>query len=246
MKCLLILTASLCLSVVFPASAADSHEAPGSSEEQPAPSHDALNIEQEDFDRQFCYALGLEIADKYGRAPEAVMLDPDIVARGIADKLQGQPAMSDQHMVTILTEGVYQIQIVEGRKNDEFAKENAAFLENNRRKEGVQIAPSGLQYVVLHEGEGRQPQLTDMVRVHYTGTLIDGTQFDSSRARGEPAVFSVQGVIEGWKEALLAMKEGARWQLFVPAELAYERRGDGGKIPPNAVLIFDLELLDIQ
>lgn len=120
------------------------------------------------------------------------------------------------------------------------------FLEENRKTEGVITLESGLQYLVINEGTGATPALTDQVKTHYKGTLIDGTVFDSSYDRGEPITFPVTGVIKGWTEALLLMKEGAKWKLFIPAYLAYGSKGAGGVIPPNATLIFDIELLSIE
>ena len=120
-----------------------------------------------------------------------------------------------------------------------------AFLAENAKKEGVKVLPSGLQYQVITEGNGKKPSATDRVQCHYEGTLIDGTIFDSSIKRGEPAVFGVNQVIKGWVEALQLMQEGAKWRLYIPSDLAYGPRGAGGAIGPNATLIFDVELLQI-
>jgi FKBP-type peptidyl-prolyl cis-trans isomerase FklB len=121
-----------------------------------------------------------------------------------------------------------------------------AFLEANKKKEGVVTLPSGLQYKVVTEGKGKQPKSTDTVVAHYRGTLINGTEFDSSYQRNEPATFPVGGVIKGWQEALPLMKEGAKWQVYIPSDLAYGPRGAGGDIGPNEVLIFDIELLSVK
>jgi len=120
----------------------------------------------------------------------------------------------------------------------------AQFLEQNKEVEGVKTTPSGLQYKVLEEGNGRKPKASDEVVVHYRGTLLDGTEFDSSYAREEPARFPVTGVIPGWVEALQMMSEGSKWKLFIPSDLAYGERGNP-RIPPNSVLIFEVELLEI-
>ncbi len=126
-------------------------------------------------------------------------------------------------------------------------KEGDDFLAGNARNEGVTTLPSGLQYLVVKEGEGSQPQASDQVTVHYTGTLIDGTVFDSSVERGTPSTFGVSGVIRGWTEALQLMREGSKWRLFIPTQLAYGARPrPGGKIGPNAALIFDVELLEVK
>ena len=124
--------------------------------------------------------------------------------------------------------------------------EGQKFLEENGKKEGVITLESGLQYTVVEEGTGNKPELTDQVKTHYKGTLINGTVFDSSYDRGEPITFPVTGVIKGWTEALLLMKEGAKWKLFIPSDLAYGERGAGGVIPPNTTLIFDIELISIE
>jgi FKBP-type peptidyl-prolyl cis-trans isomerase FklB len=124
--------------------------------------------------------------------------------------------------------------------------QNKKFLEENKKAEGVTTLPSGLQYKVLKSGNGPTPAAEDTVRTHYKGTLIDGTVFDSSYDRGEPAEFPVGGVIKGWTEALQKMKVGDKWQLFIPSELAYGEAGAGGVIPPGATLIFEIELLDVK
>ena len=121
-----------------------------------------------------------------------------------------------------------------------------AFLEANKKKEGVVTLPSGLQYKIITEGTGKQPKSTDTVVAHYRGTLINGTEFDSSYKRNEPATFPVAGVIKGWQEVLPLMKEGAKWQVYIPAELAYGPRGAGDIIGPNEVLVFDIELLSVK
>lgn len=119
------------------------------------------------------------------------------------------------------------------------------FLAENAKQDGVNVTASGLQYMEIEAGEGATPSASDHVTVHYKGTLIDGTEFDSSYSRGQPATFPVGGVIPGWVEALQMMKEGAKWRLFIPSDLAYGARGAGAVIPPNAALIFDVELLKI-
>jgi FKBP-type peptidyl-prolyl cis-trans isomerase FklB len=125
-------------------------------------------------------------------------------------------------------------------------KEGEAFLVENKKKQGVKTLPSGLQYKVIKEGTGKKPKLGDTVTAHYWGTLIDGTEFDSSYKRGQPANFPVSGVIPGWTEALQLMGEGAKWQLFIPSNLAYGERGAGAGIGPNATLIFEIELISVQ
>lgn len=121
----------------------------------------------------------------------------------------------------------------------------AAFLAENAKKDGVTVLPSGLQYQVITEGNGKKPSATDRVQCHYEGTLIDGTVFDSSIKRGEPAVFGVNQVIKGWVEALQLMQEGAKWRLYIPYDMAYGEHGAGEMIPPYSALIFDVELIKV-
>lgn len=121
-----------------------------------------------------------------------------------------------------------------------------AFLSENAKKEGVKTLPSGLQYRVIKQGDGKKPKKTDQVVVHYRGTLIDGTEFDSSHKRGEPAKFGVTGVIKGWTEALQLMKEGSKWEIYVPSYLAYGESGSGKFIGPHEALIFEVELLGVM
>ena len=122
----------------------------------------------------------------------------------------------------------------------------AAFLAENGKKEGVTTLPSGLQYKVIEEGAGATPTLESTVTVHYKGTLVDGKEFDSSYSRNEPATFPVGGVIPGWTEAMQLMKEGAKWQIVIPSELAYGERGAGPVIGPNSTLLFEVELIKVQ
>jgi FKBP-type peptidyl-prolyl cis-trans isomerase FklB len=133
------------------------------------------------------------------------------------------------------------------KKLAEKNKEDAVtFFAENKKKEGVKTLASGLQYKIITEGKGKNPKATDTVTVHYRGTLIDGKEFDSSYRRGEPATFPVNGVIAGWTEALQLMKAGAKWQIFIPSNLAYEEKGIGNVIGPNAALIFEVELISVK
>lgn len=142
------------------------------------------------------------------------------------------------------------IQLFLNNKQDEMLSKNKAegddFLAENKAREGVVTLPSGLQYEILKEGDGPKPKATDRVRTHYHGTLIDGTVFDSSVQRGQPAAFGVNQVIRGWQEALQLMPVGSKWRLYVPSDLAYGEQGAGGSIQPNSALIFDVELLGIE
>lgn len=152
------------------------------------------------------------------------------------------PSMSPQEANRVIQDYFSKQQDEMLSKNLEAGK---AFLDENRKKEQVVSLPSGLQYEVLVEGGGVKPKATDKVRCHYHGTLLDGTVFDSSVDRGQPAVFGVNQVIKGWVEALQLMSVGSKWRLYIPSELAYGEQGAGGSIEPNATLIFDVELLDI-
>ncbi|MFA7582948.1 MAG: FKBP-type peptidyl-prolyl cis-trans isomerase [Proteiniphilum sp.] len=152
------------------------------------------------------------------------------------------PSMSPQEANRVIQDYFSKQQDEMLSKNLEAGK---AFLDENRQKEQVVSLPSGLQYEVLVEGDGVKPKATDKVRCHYHGTLLDGTVFDSSVDRGQPAVFGVNQVIKGWVEALQLMSVGSKWRLYIPSELAYGEQGAGGSIEPNATLIFDVELLDI-
>jgi FKBP-type peptidyl-prolyl cis-trans isomerase FklB len=181
---------------------------------------------------------------------QGVDINPDVYISGIKDALRGtQPQMSQEEIRATIKELQKRVMALQQKELREKAAMNLAegktFLEENKKREGIKTLPSGLQYKVLTDGSGKTPQKTDDVTVHYRGTLIDGTEFDSSRKREEPATFQVDSVIPGWTEALQLMKEGSKWQLFVPPELGYGERGMG-RIPPNSALIFDIELLSIK
>jgi FKBP-type peptidyl-prolyl cis-trans isomerase len=168
---------------------------------------------------------------------------------GLRDAYQGKAArLTDQEMLAVKTayQQVLMAKRAEAAKQAGVRnmKDGEAYLAENKKKEGVITTASGLQYKVLKAGTGKQPKATDTVKVHYRGTLTDGKEFDSSYKRGEPASFPVGQVVPGWTEALQLMKEGAKWQLTVPASLAYGERGRPG-IGPNQVLLFDVELLEV-
>jgi FKBP-type peptidyl-prolyl cis-trans isomerase len=199
-----------------------------------------------DLKAQVSYGLGMSLGQNLKR--QANDLDPDLLAKGLKDAFSGaKPLMTDQQIKAYTA----QMQALQGEASKGLAEKNktegAAFLAANKKKPGVVTLPSGLQYKVIKEGTGKSPKATDTVSTHYTGTLLDGTKFDSSVDRGQPASFPVNGVIAGWTEALQKMKVGSKWQLFIPAELAYGANPRaGGPIGPNAVLVFDIELLGIQ
>jgi FKBP-type peptidyl-prolyl cis-trans isomerase FklB len=195
------------------------------------------------------YAIGVNVGK--GMQQESLEIDPDIFAKGLKDGMTGaKMAMPDEEMRQVMT--AFQKEMAEKQAvkvkavAEKNKKEGETFLAANKKKDGVKTLPSGLQYKVIKEGTGQTPKLTDAVTTNYRGTLIDGTEFDSSYRRGQPAKFPVSGVIPGWTEALQLMKVGSTWQLFIPSNLAYGERGAGNIIGPNATLIFDIELISIN
>lgn len=202
-------------------------------------------MSQQDFKdelEQFSYALGLSIASNLIQSGVKT-LEPGKFMSALEDIFTGkEPKLSPEEANKILQEFMEKEQSGAGKENLEVGLQ---FLAANREKEGVVETASGLQYQVLEDGDGAKPGPSDQVKCHYHGTLIDGTVFDSSVQRGEPATFPVNGVIQGWVEALQMMSEGSKWRLFVPSDLAYGERGAGGAIGPNTTLIFDVELLEI-
>jgi FKBP-type peptidyl-prolyl cis-trans isomerase FklB len=195
------------------------------------------------------YAIGMNIGQSMKK--DSLDLDPAIVSRGLNDALTGaKPLMTEDEAKTVMTEFRSEMmkkqQAAAQQAGDTNKQAGQQFLAANKTKEGVVTLPSGLQYKVLKEGSGPKPTASDTVVTNYRGTLIDGTEFDSSYKRGEPATFPVGQVIKGWTEALQLMPVGSKWQLFIPSDLAYGEIGPGGEIGPNSTLIFDIELLSIQ
>lgn len=191
---------------------------------------------------KFSYALGMSIAGNLIQSGVKTV-NPELFLEGFKDVFKGtKPRINPEDANKILEEFIGKVNEGKGSNNLEAGLK---FLEENKGKEGVVELPSGLQYEVLTEGDGDMPKATDQVKCHYHGTLIDGKVFDSSVQRGEPAVFPVNGVIQGWVEALQLMSTGSKWRLFIPSELAYGSNGAGGAIEPNSTLIFDVELLEI-
>lgn len=195
------------------------------------------------------YALGMNLGVNLHR--QSIEVDPTLLLQGLEDGLAGgKTQLSEDQARAALTELQNDIRKKQQEKMQQAGEANKkqgdAFLVANKGKEGVVSLPSGLQYKVLSAGTGPKPTASDSVVCNYRGTLIDGTEFDSSYKRGQPATFPVGGVIKGWTEALQLMPVGSKWQLFVPSELAYGERGTGADIGPNAVLIFEVELLSIQ
>jgi FKBP-type peptidyl-prolyl cis-trans isomerase FklB len=191
------------------------------------------------------YIIGMDIGNNLKK--QSMDVDANILSKGVNDALAGRkPLLTEQEIRETMT--AFQKEMM--AKREVVAKKNKeqgdAFLAENKKKEGVKTLPSGLQYKVIKAGTGKKPKSNDTVTTQYRGTLIDGTEFDSSYKRGQPATFQVSGVIPGWTEALQLMEEGAKWQLFIPSNLAYGERGAGGIIGPNATLIFEIELILVQ
>jgi FKBP-type peptidyl-prolyl cis-trans isomerase FklB len=195
------------------------------------------------------YALGMDIGNQF--KGQSIEIDPNLFAQALKDAMSGgkllmteeqaRAAIAELQKVMMQKEQAQTAAIAEKNK-----AEGQAFLAKNKTAADVVPLPSGLQYKILKAGTGNKPTLEDTVVCNYRGTLINGTEFDSSYKRNEPATFPVKGVIKGWTEALQLMPVGSKWQLFVPSDLAYGERGASGAIPPNTVLIFEVELLSIK
>lgn len=179
--------------------------------------------------------IGRRILEDFGRA-DAV--DADVMLKGLKAGLGGDQSMDANEIKDAILG--YRVEVVK--------QDGLRYLEDNKKKEGVKTTASGLQYQVIKSGDpsGKRPNENSTVKVHYTGTLVNGTKFDSSVDRGEPAEFQVKGVISGWTEALQLMKVGDKWRLFIPPELGYKERGSPPQIPGHAVLVFEVELLDVK
>ena len=191
---------------------------------------------------KFSYSIGLGIGQNL-RGMGTNDLNVEDFAQAVKDVLTGAtPAISHTEARQIVNE---YFEKLEARINAENIEKGKTFLEENKKNPNVKVLPSGLQYEVIREGNGKHPKATDQVRCHYEGTLIDGTLFDSSVRRGQPAVFGVNQVIKGWVEALKLMSEGTKWKLYIPSELAYGAAGAGEMIPPHSTLIFEVELLEV-
>ena len=191
------------------------------------------------------YIIGMEIGSNLKK--QLADVDSTILAKGIQDALTDRkPLLTEKEIQETMAAFQKEMMV----KQTEVAKKNKAegeaFLSENKKKEGVKALPSGLQYKVIKAGTGKKPKSNDTVTVHYRGTLINGAEFDSSYKRGQPVSFQVSGVIPGWTEALQLMEVGAKWQLFIPSNLAYGEKGAGRDIGPNATLIFEVELVSIQ
>jgi FKBP-type peptidyl-prolyl cis-trans isomerase FklB len=205
------------------------------------------SIKLENAQDSISYSIGMEIGINF--QTQSVEVNPDVFAQGFHDTYtESTPLLEDSEMRKVTQDYRQGLRT----KQDELRKQQIEknktageyFLAENSTKEGVIVLPSGLQYKIINRGEGNSPKTTDKVKVHYTGKLIDGTEFDSSG--DEPSEFGVTQVIKGWTEALQLMSIGAKWEVFIPSSLAYGVRGKGPKIGPNTTLVFEVELLGIE
>jgi len=209
------------------------------------------NAKIESNEDSLSYAFG--IVNYNALTSDSLMLDPIIVAKAMLDGKEGKPLMDDNIARAFIMSFINQREAARAEIQADLDKElysdyiaqNEAFLTENKSKAGVMVTPSGLQYEVIKMGKGLKPTSESTVRVHYVGTLIDGTEFDSSVKRNEPAQFQVSGVISGWTEALQLMPVGSKFKLYLPESLAYGPSGAGDVIKPYSTLIFEVELLDI-
>lgn len=207
------------------------------------------NVAVETHIDSISYSIGMDIATSFTQ--QSVDVNPGVFVQGFLTKYKGDSTLfTEEGMRTILTvfrnELRQKQQDVSKMRSENNKKAGNDFLTENRDKDGVVETESGLQYKVITSADGPSPVTTDKVSVHYTGRLLDGSVFDSSVERGEPASFRVNGVIKGWTEALKLMRVGEKWELFIPGHIAYGERGSGGKIGPNQLLIFEVELLGIE
>ena len=218
---------------------------PPPKEQAPPPA----SANQQALEKKGSYCAGLRQGRELKK--QGLPLNAQEFARGLVDGLTAADVkLTDQELQATLEEFGRLIEKIQVERHQKMVESNkkdgAAFLAANKAKEGVKTLPSGLQYKVLKAGKGPSPKSDSTVTTHYRGTLLDGTVFDSSYDRGEPIEFQVDGVIAGWTEALQLMKAGDKWQLFIPSELAYGAEGAGADIGPNAVLVFEIELLSFK
>src|ERR1017187_5212379 len=203
--------------------------------------------------QKFSYALGMSIGTQVGGnlKKQAVEVDPNLVSQGMKDALSGaKPRLTQEEAQAVITEMQNEVRKEQQEKMQQASAKNKsegeAFLAANKTKEAVVTLPDGLQYKILTAGAGPKPTATDSVVCNYRGTLVNGTEFDSSYKRGQPVTFPVNGVIKGWQEALPLMPVGSKWQLFVPSDLAYGDHAMSADLGPNSPLIFEVELLSIK
>lgn len=195
--------------------------------------------------QKLSYTMGQQIGG--GIKQDNLDVETESLVLGLTHALNGdESALSPEEMRDVIENFQKQMQAQASEAQQGNANKGVEFLTANASNDGVTVLESGMQYIVINEGEGDKPQATDTVDVHYEGSLINGTVFDSSIKRGEPATFPVNGVIQGWQEALQLMPVGSKWKVFIPSDLAYGEQGAGGAIGPNETLIFEMELLTIK
>ena len=220
---------------------------------QEAKKEQQVDVKLDTVAQQQAYGIGASVGnflnkDLADKKEIGIELDQALLMRGFEDALAGNAKIDEEkirEVLTALDESVRTKQEEKAKVESEKSKvEGEKYLADNAKKEGVMVTESGLQYEVLEEGEGASPSAEDEVKVHYRGTLLDGTEFDSSYARNEPAQFPLNRVIPGWTEGVQLMKEGAKYRFHIPSELAYGERATGS-ITPNSTLIFDVELLEV-
>ena len=204
-------------------------------------------VEMKTKQDSLAYAIGLQWGKNL--KTDDLMLNTDIIKKGLDDSFKDSPVLTEEQIQAILMGLQQELQDKRMKEQQEAAGSNSKkadeFLKKNKTKEGVKETATGLQYMVIKEGTGKQPSETSTVKVHYHGTLLDGTVFDSSVERGQPAEFPLNRVIPGWTEGLQLMKQGAKYRFFIPPGLAYGAQGSGA-IEPNSLLIFDVELLEVK
>jgi FKBP-type peptidyl-prolyl cis-trans isomerase FklB len=249
---ILLLAAGIC-GAEEPAAKTESGTAPAQETKEapavPAPAEKAAPAEPKlDMDK-VSYVIGLSVGKEM--KSQGIDLRTDAFMKGVNDSLSGaKPSLTEAETQQIITGFRAELAAKKQAEAKKQAAENRqkeeAFLADNKGKEGVKTTPSGLQYKVLKEGDGKKPTAYDSVTVNYRGTLLDGTEFDSSYKRGQPATFPVGGVIPGWSEAIQLMKTGSKYQMFIPSKLGYGEAGVPGVIPPSATLVFEVELLSVK
>jgi len=197
-------------------------------------------------DQKFSYVMGAQIGKQF-KEQGLTIIDPDAFSQAMGDVLNGRElALSDREMQEILTAKQQQYQNERMAQAQKAKLEGDQFLLKNKSKPGVVTLDNGLQYRVIEAGSGVKPTASNSVVAHYSGTLVNGTEFDSSYKRGQPATFPVNGVIQGWQQILPMMATGSTWEVFIPSNLAYGERGAGGSIGPNETLIFKIELIEVK
>ena len=212
--------------------------------------NESAKVELKNFEDSLSYAIGMRLHDIYISDGLGKETDSLLVKAAFNDMVSGSAILTaeqeEQVIMKFFTKKQEEQQMEQAKQNEEIKAAGENFLAENAKRPEVKTTESGLQYEVITEGKGKKPTETDVVKVHYKGTLIDGTVFDSSYDRGEPAEFPLNGVIKGWTEGLQLMSVGSKYKLYIPYQLGYGERGAGGTIQPYSALIFDVELLEIK